>query len=219
MVTLVKQSSVNQSSVSQYSAFQIVQQYKKAIISFIIIVSAASIYDNPQGFLNLWMTRDQQGTLFLKQGNAERAALTFEESNWSAYSFYQSGNFKQALTLFKKQQGDDALFAQANTLAHLGQIFKAKELYQALLKTNSTHQGAAENLKLMDEIIKSFKKSKKKLVELTEDGEVSNTSNQVDAPKVKSQIPTNQLWLKQVQQNPSKFLRKKFQQEHVNASK
>ncbi|MEW6996204.1 tol-pal system YbgF family protein [Colwelliaceae bacterium BS250] len=211
--------SVVQHSVKQHSVKQVMKKYKKAIISVLVILSAASIYDNPQGFLNLWMTRDQQGAMFLKQGNVERAAITFEEKHWSAYSFYQAGNFEQALSLFKKQQGDEALFAQANALAHLGQIFKAQELYQALLKTNSAHQGAAKNLKLMEEIIKNFKKSKKKVVELTEDGKMNNNANQSDAPKVESQIPTNQLWLKQVQQNPSKFLRKKFQQEHVNANK
>lgn len=218
MVSSVNQSSVNQSSVNQHSVLQIVQQYKKAIITLIVILSAASIYDNPQGFLNLWLTRDQQGAMFLKQGSAERAAMTFEEKEWSAYSFYQAGNFEQALSLFKKQEGDDALFAQANASAHLGQIFKAKTIYQALLKTNSDHEGAMANLKVIEEMIKTLKQGPKKVVELTEYGKMDPNAKQVSAPKEKIQIPTNQLWLKQVQQNPSKFLRKKFQQEHVNAS-
>jgi tetratricopeptide (TPR) repeat protein len=196
------------------------KQYKKAIIAVLILLCATSVYDNPQGFLNLWLTRDQQGSLWLKQQNTERAAITFENKSWSAYSFYQAGDFEQALLLFKAEESEDSLFAQANALAHLGQVFKAKELYQVLLKKNNQHVGANKNLQLMEEIIKQLKKSpNKKTVELTEDGKMTNTSNQADAPKVNTPIPTNQLWLKQVQQNPAKFLRKKFQQEHLNASK
>ena len=40
-----------------------------------------------------------------------------------------------------------------------------------------------------------------------------------EQPKSKASMPSNALWLKQVQQNPSKFLRKKFQQEYINAQK
>lgn len=211
--------SVNQPAGRQYLVKPIFKQYKRTIIAVIVILSTASIYDNPQGFLNLWMTRDQQAAMFLKQGDPERAALTFEDKKWSAYSFYQAGNFEQALALFKQQSSEDALFAQANAQAHLGQLFNAKASYIKLLKSNREHQGAQVNLKLMEEMIKKLKKSSKKVVELVEDGKVDKNTQYTDAPKVKSEVPSDQLWLKQVQQNPGKFLRKKFQQEHVNASK
>jgi len=192
------------------------QVYKLRLIGLIILVLALSAYFNPQAFLNLWLTRDQQGVLLLQQGNPSKAALTFNDKNWVAFSFYAGGNFEQAASLFSQFEGAEAQFAQANALAHTGQYFQAKSLYQAILSVEPYHKRASDNLTLMNKLIKKMKKTPGKK-ELTNEIMKNRQVNEVKSePKEDKRVQSSQLWLEQVQQNPSKFLRKKFQQEHQN---
>jgi tetratricopeptide (TPR) repeat protein len=195
------------------------QNHKKAIFGLVIIVIAAWSYLNTQAFLNLWLSRDQQGMLLLQQDKAAQAALTFSDENWVAYSFYASGDFEQAGNIYAQLKGDEALFSQANALAHIGQYFKAADIYKALLETNPNNKAVSENLSLMEKIIKNLKKSpgKKTLTNKVDPKMKMNNVESKSTPKAK--VQSSQLWLKQVQQNPSKFLRKKFQQEHQNDTK
>ncbi|MGB0936530.1 MAG: hypothetical protein ACPGTQ_03680 [Colwellia sp.] len=195
------------------------QRNKAIVISLFCVALGASIYFNPQAFLNLWLTRDQQGVMLIKQNKPEKAALTFSEPKWVAYSFYASGNFEQAASLFSQFEGVEYKFAQANALAHIGQYFKAVKLYQEILTIEPNNQATIDNLALMNKIIKKLKKrpGKKALTgEIDPNLKVNHVKKKSDG---KPQIQSSKLWLEQVQQNPSKFLRKKFQQEHQNDGK
>jgi len=196
--------------------FNFYQAYKLRLIGLSIVVLALSAYFNPQAFLNLWLTRDQQGVLLLEQGNPNKAALTFRDKDWVAFSFYADGNFEQAASLFAQFEGIEAQFSQANALAHAGQYFQAMAIYQAILSVEPNHKRAGDNLTLMNKLIKKMKKTpgKKELSnEIMKNQQVNEIKNEPTADK---RIQSSQLWLEQVQQNPSKFLRKKFQQEHQN---
>jgi tetratricopeptide (TPR) repeat protein len=199
--------------------FSLYRRHKLAIISLIIIVLALSVYLNQQAFLNLWLTRDQQGAMLLEQGKPGKAALTFSDKKWVAYSFYADGNFEQAASIYAQFDDKGALFSQANALAHIGQYVKAVALYQSLLSIEPSHNAASDNLALMNSIIKKLKKNpaKKELSnEIAKNLKMSNTDKK---PVGKTRVQSSKLWLAQVQQNPSKFLRKKFQQEHQDESK
>ncbi|KGJ94131.1 tetratricopeptide repeat protein [Colwellia psychrerythraea] len=192
---------------------------KKSVITLVILALSTWTYINPQGFLNLWLTRDQQGMMLLEQGETSKAALTFNDKQWVAYSFYVEGDFEQAANLFVQFEGGDAIFSRANALAHLGQYFKAAELYQEVLTLAPNNTAASENLSLMTQIIKSLKKRPGKKVlsnEIAPNLKVNNTEKKVIE---QAKVQSSKLWLEQVQQNPAKFLRKKFQQEHQNETK
>ncbi len=192
------------------------QAYKLRLIGLSIVALALSAYFNPQAFLNLWLTRDQQGVLLLEQGNPNKAALTFSDENWVAFSFYADGNFEQAASLFSQFEGVDAQFSQANALAHAGQYFQAVSLYQAILSVEPNHKRASDNLALMNKLIKKMKKTPGK-TELSNEIMKNRQVNDLKTkPKEDKRAQSSKLWLEQVQQNPSKFLRKKFQQEHQN---
>lgn len=195
------------------------QNNKKTVIAAVVLALSAWAYANPQGFLNLWLTRDQQGMMLLDKGNTSKAALTFNDTQWVAYSFYADGNFQQAANLFAQFEGVEAIFSRANALAHIGQYFKAKELYQAVLAKEPNNSAASDNLALMDKIIKNLKKKPGKKV-LSNDIAPNMKMNKTEKKAMaKPKVQSSKLWLEQVQQNPSKFLRKKFQQEHQNENK
>ena len=198
---------------------KVYQNHKKIAITLVILALAISAYLNPQGFLNLWLTRDQQGMVLLEQNKTGKAALTFNDTKWVAFSFYADGNFEQAANLFAQFEGIEATFSRANALAHSGQYFKAAELYQEVLVLEPNNKAARDNLALMNKVIKSLKKrpGKKELSnEVAPNLKMNSTKKKVVE---QAKVQSSKLWLEQVQQNPSKFLRKKFQQEHQNETK
>lgn len=187
-------------------------------LAFVAMLSLA-IYANPQAFVNLWLSRDQQAMITLNQGNAAKAALTFSDKQWIAYSYYADGDFEQSANLYAKFDGVDATFSQANALAHAGQFQLASSLYKEVLVIEPKHSEAISNLKLMDELIKKVKKSKGKKEfsnEIAKNQKFTKTDKKTEQ---ENQPLSSELWLQRVQHNPSKFLRKKFQQEYKNAQK
>ena len=189
-----------------------------SFVAFIALLSLA-IYANPQAFINLWLSRDQQAMLTLKQGDAGKAALTFSDKHWIAYSYYADGDFEQSANLYAKFEGVDAQFSQANALAHAGQFQLASALYQQVLVIEPEHSEAISNLKLMAKLIKKMKKSKGKKEFSNEIAKNQKLTKTDKKPQKADQPLSSELWLQRVQHNPSKFLRKKFQQEYKNAQK
>lgn len=185
---------------------------------FVALLSLA-IYANPQAFINLWLSRDQQAMITLNQGNAAKAALTFSDKQWIAYSYYADGDFEQSANLYAQVEGVDAKFSQANALAHAGQFQLASSLYKEVLAIEAKHSEATSNLKLMGELIKKIKKSKGKKEFSNEIAKNQKFTKTDKKAKKADQILSSDLWLQRVQHNPSKFLRKKFQQEYKNAQK
>ena len=190
-------------------------------LSFAIIIGLVSlvVYNNQQAFWNLWLTRDQQAMVALNQGNPAKAARTFIDKGWIAYSFYADGDYQRAASIYAQLEGTQAKFSQANALAHAGQYFTAAELYQSVIAQEPKHHQAIENLALMEKIISNLKKSPGKKTLSTEIADGQKFVKVKKKPKSNNRIPSHALWLEQVQQNPSKFLRKKFQQEHLNEQK
>ena len=190
-------------------------------LSFAIIIGflALVIYNNQQAFWNLWLTRDQQAMVALHQGNPAKAAKTFIDKDWVAYSFYADGDYQRAANIYAQFEGNQATFSQANALAHAGQYITAAKLYQSVIEQEANHQQAIENLALMEKIISKLKKSPGKKTLSTEIADGQKFVNVKKKTKSNNRLPSHALWLEQVQQNPSKFLRKKFQQEHLNEQK
>lgn len=199
-------------------------QYKLRWLLVFSVIIAASIYNNPQGFINLWLTRDQQAMLMVDKKEFDRAALTFSDQRWIAYSYYANGEFTQAASVFAQISGDEALFGQANALALGGDARRAITKYEELIANNSEHVGAQKNLILLKSLLR------KQVMKKSNDGD-NDKSDQAeemskeDLAKLKDAKPNYQnnlsgeMWLQQVKQNPEKFLQKKFQQEYLDANR
>ncbi len=111
---------------------------------------------------NLWQTPDQQGQTYLEKGNAKAAAEVFENPQWKAQALDQSGQSKEAATLFGEQaaQGDDAslsannYYNQGNALARAGDLKSAMKSYDHALEKNPDFQQAINNRKVIEELEK-----------------------------------------------------------------
>lgn len=201
-----------------------VATYKLRWLFATIIAIAASIYSNPQGFLNLWLTRDQQAMLMVDKKEFGQAALTFSDQRWIAYSYYANGEYSQAASMFSQLKGEDALFGEANALALAGNARSAITRYEQILDTNSEHIGAQKNLAILESFLKKQVRTKSKDGDSEQSDDVKEMSEE-DLKNLKDSKPkyenslSGEMWLQQVQQNPEKFLQKKFQQEYVDANR
>ncbi|WOH38633.1 hypothetical protein RI844_05280 [Thalassotalea fonticola] len=201
-----------------------IKAYKSRWLLTVILLITTIIYSNPQAFINLWLSRDQQAMLMIEREEFGKAALTFSEQHWVAYSYYANGEFLQAAMVFSQIPGEVALFGEANALAHAGNINLAIIKYEKLIENNGQHVHAQHNLAIVKEVAKNQVKTEAKggggpspdnAVQMSEE-ELAKIK---DKPQKNQTKLTGEMWLQQVEQNPTKFLQKKFQQEYIDANR
>lgn len=204
---------------SAHQAFSAVVKHKFKCLAVALMLFIVWSSLNPQAAKNLWLSRDQQATLMFQRGDFANAARTFEQPHWQAVSTYLSGDFGQAAKLFATMPTEQALFSKANALAHLGQYQAAIDIYQSLLVKHPDNKHFKENLELVTSTLLNVKKTPGKK---TLSNEIAENASSLEAKKQDGSnkpTPSSQMWLEQVQQNPEKFLRKKFQLEYADESK
>ncbi|CDT79891.1 conserved hypothetical protein [Vibrio coralliirubri] len=178
-------------------------------------------------FFDFWLSNDQHAYVEFKQDNYAQSAALFDDPTWKSYSRYLSGDFLGAIDQLSPQaseQGgepaaltDFAKLIVANSYAHTAQFDKATALYNELLSNETYVEQATNNLAVVEaakEKIKNTPPTKQDSEKVIDDRKLVD-----DEPKEGSQkelVISDQVWLKQVRQNPSKFLRQKFQQEYSN---
>ncbi|WP_086773921.1 hypothetical protein [Vibrio coralliirubri] len=197
---------------------------------FLLVLIAGNLIwgiSDKHSFFDFWLSSDQHAYVEFKQGNYAQSAALFDDPTWKAYSRYLSGDFLGAIDQLSPQvskQGGKSLaltdFAKlivANSYAHTAQFDKATALYNELLNNEKYLEQATNNLAVVEAAIEKIKNTpptKQDSEKVIDDRKLVD-----EEPKEGSQkelVISDQVWLKQVRQNPSKFLRQKFQQEYSN---
>lgn len=106
------------------------------------------------GWDDLWQTRDQQATKFLKQKNYNDAANTFKRKDWSAIANYKQGHYEHVITDLEGFNDTTSLYNKANALALKGDLKEALTLYQRVIKDDPKHADAAHNKSLLEQLMK-----------------------------------------------------------------
>ena len=194
----------------------------------LVFVLAAVVWSItfPAAFLNLWLTPDQQGRLWFQRGDYERASRAFEDPRWRGFSLYAGEDFETAERYFSQYQDADSLLARANALAHEGNYPAAKKGYEELTKSYPDHPAPAVNIPIMEALVEATKgvagkgdkdpgKSGKKPGEGTEssDGtgeERAGELEQYSADQLLQDPDLTEMWLRQIQRDPSEFITTKF---------
>lgn len=194
-------------------------------LALVVVVLAWSAL-NPQAFIDLWLTPDQQGRLWFKLGDYERASRTFEDPRWRGFSLYASEDFASAERYFSQYQDANSLLARANAMAHQTNYKGAKKAYEEMAIRYPDHPAPAVNLPIMDAIIDAVKdasddqqndsdKSGKKAGDGTQSSEGSEQLEameleQYSADQLLQDPGLTEMWLRQIQRDPSEFLTTKF---------
>lgn len=181
---------------------------------------------NPHAFLDLWLTPDQQGRLWFQLGYYDRAARSFSNPRWKGMSLYAAQDFSGAATYFSQYQDADSLLARANALAHAREYLDARDAYLELRDRYPDHPASAVNLPIVQGLIDANRElSESQTAEMgdmsseQDDGPRSSEGDerrafveqeQLSADQLLQDPALTQMWLRQVQRNPSEFLATKF---------
>lgn len=118
--------------------------------------------DSRATFSDVFKSPDQQGYEKWQKQDYQTAADRFEDPLWKGASLYRQGKYKEAIKQFSIDKSAKGRYNQGNALAKQGDFKAAKEQYQKALKQDPNMLSAKQNLKLMDKILASQKKSAKK---------------------------------------------------------
>ncbi len=180
----------------------------------------------PAAFMNLWLTPDQQGRLWFQRGDYERASRAFEDPRWRGFSLYAGEDFATAERYFSQYQDAESLLARANALAHQGDYPAALKGYEELAETYPDHPAPAVNIPIMQALIEATKevagnrdkesgdsgKKPGKGSESSDGGgeEGAGELEQYSADQLLQDPSLTEMWLRQIQRDPSEFITTKF---------
>ena len=189
-------------------------------------------------FADLWLTRDQQGRLLLQLGRYPQAAARFNDLMWKGIAYYYSEDFMLAAEYFSRQDSDDALFNEANARAQGRDYVRAVSRYDRLLARTPDYSGATANRSqvsaIIDEIDRLSASQQQEAGASTQDKQLSGDDAipaqgadeiswqqteviQLSAEDILQDAATRDMWLRGVQQDPSRFLAIKFGMQLRNA--
>ncbi len=212
------------------------QKYKTKGLLLIVIAAIAFTIFKPQKMADIWLTRDQQGIILFKLGYFQDASNRFNNTRWQAFSLYGAEEFDNSAILYGQFNEVNALFAKANAIAHAQRYVKARDLYDAILIKYPEHEGAAHNRAILHEIIENNNRMSESQKpeegdspkDLDDDPQRGEGAEKKEAPKAQvKQLSAeellrdkslNEMWLRQVQKDPGRFLSQKFLMQLNNQS-
>ena len=184
-----------------------------------------------RGFADLWLTGDQQGRLLLQLGRYTQAAARFNDLMWKGIAYYYNEDFMLAAEYFSRQDSDDALFNEANARAQGRDYVRAVRRYDRLLARNPDYPDATANRSqvraIIEEIDRLSASQQQEAGASTQDKRLSSDDAipaqgadeiswqqtkviQLTAEDILQDAATRDMWLRGVQQDPSRFLAIKF---------
>ena len=96
-----------------------------------------------------WKRRDQQGSSAFTQGEYDRAAELFKQSQWQAAALYRAGKYAQSAAALEGIDTVDANYNRGNALARAQEFKGAIEAYERTLSQQPDHEDAEFNLALL----------------------------------------------------------------------
>ncbi len=218
---VVNQFNVTSRVANKSSRFHVLSKLKLLHLAFMLIaINIVWGVVHQYSFLEFWLSKDQQAYVQFEKKNYAQSAVLFDDPLLKGYSYYLSGDFTGAIEVLGSKEEGQAKFIVANSYAHTAQFKKAKVLYNELLASCELSNLAENNLKVVEMAIEKIKSSppkKQGSEKVIDDRNLVEEQAKEEISKVL--VISDQVWLKQVRQNPSKFLRQKFQQEYSHEQK
>jgi Ca-activated chloride channel family protein len=169
-------------------------------------------------WIDIWLTRDQQGRYYFEHGEYEKAADRFEDPLWRGFALARAGDYTDALNAFALSDSAEAWYNQGDALAHMGKYAEAERAYQQAIARRHPWTEAEENLVLMESLIPKKPKNEDKEQEVAPNlppdqikfyekgnrGKKVLMSAKIDPKKMV------EMWMRNIQTTPADFLRRRF---------
>ncbi|GAL12117.1 TPR domain protein in aerotolerance operon [Vibrio astriarenae] len=206
------------------------------------IVKEKTILENAQQWwVSLWLTPDQQAQWLFNDKQYLAAAARFEESLRKGIAFYYGNDYQRAYNEFVQLETPRARIYAANALARQREYVKARDSLKALLEqtdlSDELRQQAEVNYQVISSIVDEVNRMSESQIG-TPDGPEQSTELADDEPQTgdgvdeettsdfinQQTLSAEQIlsdgeiadkWLKGVEADPKRFLRAKFQIQHL----
>jgi Ca-activated chloride channel family protein len=193
-------------------------RWSAAILVFATLTGCGSAPREKAGFIDLWLTPDQQGRMAFDDLEFAAAAEAFEDPLWKGVAFYRTGDMEAAIDWFARSRSPEADFNMGNAYAVLHRYAEAVASYDAALADRPEWVEARENRECVKGLMDA---QSDEPPERAEGGEPSFNPDEEEASGLELPVPdpgtmeeepppTAELWLRRLQTTPADFLRKRF---------
>ncbi|MEE4377433.1 MAG: tetratricopeptide repeat protein [Candidatus Competibacteraceae bacterium] len=196
---------------------------RRTVIMALFVFSAQV---HAAGFVDLWLTPDQQGQRLFNQGRFAAAAERFTDPMRRGTALYRAGAFEAAATAFARVDSADAAFNRGNALILLGSYEQAILAFQRALQLKPGWSAAETNLAIAEARLQALAPPEDDAGgtggRLEADEVVIDNSGRTDKSEqqqveeggqARSDEELRALWMRRVQTRPADFLKVRFSQQ------
>jgi Ca-activated chloride channel family protein len=177
------------------------------------------------GWLDAWLTPDQQAQRLLQQGQYAEAASKFSAPERMGYAWFRAGEFERAAAAYGRVPGAEGAYNRGNALLMLGRYGDAIASYQNALAERPEWREARENLEIArirqarlappgDDAGGTGGKLQADEIVFDTSGRVAGSEAEqvLEGPEgAMSEEALRALWLRRVDTGPGRFLAIRFQ--------
>lgn len=172
------------------------------------------------GFINLWLTADQQARLAFENKAYAEAANLFDDPNWQGVAHYRNGAYAEAADAFGRTGSAEAFFNRGNAFMKRFEFAKAITAYEQAVADAPDWQAAAENLALarytldyVEEAREQSSTGKLEADDVVYDNERERGQEITVDRESALEAASAEKWMRSVDTETADFLRSRFQLE------
>lgn len=164
-------------------------------------------------WVDLWQTKDQQGSHLFKMGDARGAAKVFKNKSWQGAAHYRAGNYQEAYKKFTHHMTSDGQYNAGNAAAFMARYQDAIKAYDQAIALNPKNQDAIDNREIVKRLLQEEEKQKQPQKSASKQKN-QEQENQKNSQASKEQQQKNPLNNAQNQKNQSSQKQQHQQQDH-----
>lgn len=192
-----------------------------------VIVLALTLFQAPgraqaDGWVDWFLTPDQQGRLAYQNKDYARAADLFVDPMWQGYALYKAGRYEEAVAVYKELQTADAAFAQGMAEIRNREYRPAVRSFETALERQPDFPEAETNLEIAKAIVEYVESAR----EQSDTGEAAGigaddivfdneaergADTTIEAAEEQGSAPlTADQWMQSIDTDMGDFLRSRF---------
>jgi len=170
-----------------------------------------------EGFIDLWLTPDQQGRYAYERKRFDAAAERFQDPMWRGIATYRAGHYEEAAEAFARINSAEAAFNMGNALVKARKYAEAIDAFRHALAERPDYPAARQNLVIAEAIFNRLNRiraeegtGKLGADEVVYDKAAGEGRDTVITGDSKLERTSAEQWMRAVDTRTRDFLRSKF---------
>lgn len=192
-----------------------------ALVGALLLGLGAPSGARAEGWIDWFLTPDQQGRLAFDDKKYAAAGELFEEPVWQGYAKYKAGQYEEAAEIFSRLDSAEAAFAEGMSRIRFREYRPAIAAFETALTRRPDYPEAQANLEIAKAILTYVEDAREQSDTGEERGlgaddvvfdneDARGTTTMVEAPKEDSGPLTAEQWMSSIDTDMTDFLRSRF---------